>query len=665
MKKAIYQGIRIMCLSWCSIWPNLGFAQSSLINDVQVNATTELDVTTGIVTYQYVVTNGAENHHDIGIIRVDITRQVGSFQPTEEGLVHEGLHLRETGEEKVALLRERGIEIIPVGISSLSQSQSQVLWVGDIGPRGHATWLNLGARFHPGESTSGFKMSSHGVPGIRAFTALAEHAPEEFPATEDDAIIGAFVDSLVFRTETLGPAAVAPGSFGHWDHLRDELKRAVDLGWITDVALSNVLVAQLANAREAMDARDGTLAKTRLQPLLDTLAQSLLSQRRQEAHDLVLLNVQSLIQNTENTPIPLEPQATLIPKDQQLTLGQQYTLTATLINLADNQPISGFPLTFEVVEGPHVGMRFDGTTDLQGKINISFTGEVVGRDRIRLLQEGELITDFGEAKVEWTGGPDLVVPFFIPPVLLGEGGGTLFVTERTANLGNVASAPSITRYFLSTQEPVDPSTARVIGERSVPQLEPGGAQGETSPLQFILPSDLPSGHYFMAACADAPAVVVELNEENNCSFNDVPGKTFVVPMGMVSNLPPDCSKAFPSVTRLWPPNHKLATVTIQGATDSENDPIQIRVTRITQDEPVNGLGDGDTGPDGFGLGSAQAQVRAERSGTGNGRVYAVAFTAEDGQGGSCNGNVQVGVPHDQGKGATPINDGQKFDSTLP
>ena len=80
---------------------------------------------------------------------------------------------------------------------------------------------------------------------------------------------------------------------------------------------------------------------------------------------------------------------------------------------------------------------------------------------------------------------------------------------------------------------------------------------------------------------------------------------------------------------------------------------------------MNGLGDGDTSPDGFGVGTPQAQVRAERSGTGNGRAYAITFKADDNKGGTCNATVSVGVPHDQGKGSVPIDDGQNFDSTLP
>lgn len=105
-------------------------------------------------------------------------------------------------------------------------------------------------------------------------------------------------------------------------------------------------------------------------------------------------------------------------------------------------------------------------------------------------------------------------------------------------------------------------------------------------------------------------------------------------------------------------------MSVQGVTDPNGDPVTIKISAITQDEPVNGLGDGDTAPDGFGVGTAQAQLRKERSGIGNGRVYALWFQADDGKGSTCGGTVRVGVPHDQGQGSTPIDDGQNYDSTM-
>lgn len=130
----------------------------------------------------------------------------------------------------------------------------------------------------------------------------------------------------------------------------------------------------------------------------------------------------------------------------------------------------------------------------------------------------------------------------------------------------------------------------------------------------------------------------------------------------VENLPPDVSQARSSLAMLWPPNHKMVEVSILGVTDPDCDPISITITRVTQDEPTNGIGDGDTCPDAQGVGAATAQLRAERSGAGNGRVYTIYFTATDAKGGSSHSSVKVSVPKNNHEIA--VDDGPAFDSTL-
>ena len=127
------------------------------------------------------------------------------------------------------------------------------------------------------------------------------------------------------------------------------------------------------------------------------------------------------------------------------------------------------------------------------------------------------------------------------------------------------------------------------------------------------------------------------------------------------NIAPVCSEAVPSTSSIWPVNHKMVPITIDGVTDEDGDEITIVITSIMQDEPVNGLGDGDTSPDGDGVGTSTAEVRAERSGTSDGRVYIVSFAAFDGRGGMCMESVEVGVPHD--KKDVAIFSGVFFDST--
>jgi hypothetical protein len=131
------------------------------------------------------------------------------------------------------------------------------------------------------------------------------------------------------------------------------------------------------------------------------------------------------------------------------------------------------------------------------------------------------------------------------------------------------------------------------------------------------------------------------------------------------NSPPDCSQAYPSIAKLWPPNHKFRDVNVRGVTDPDDDPITIRIDSIFQDEEVLAKGSGHTSIDGKGVGTRTAKVRAERQGSGNGRVYHIGFTADDGNGGTCSGEVLVGVPHSKGKKGAPIDDGALYDSTGP
>ncbi len=127
------------------------------------------------------------------------------------------------------------------------------------------------------------------------------------------------------------------------------------------------------------------------------------------------------------------------------------------------------------------------------------------------------------------------------------------------------------------------------------------------------------------------------------------------------NAPPDCSGAYASPREIWPLNKNFVPVTILGAVDPDGDPLSIVITSVFQDEPV---GTGQHAPDGRGVGTTTPEVRAERDGNGDGRVYHVGFVASDGNGGFCSGEVLVPtVPHDQGGDPETIDGGACYDST--
>ena len=132
--------------------------------------------------------------------------------------------------------------------------------------------------------------------------------------------------------------------------------------------------------------------------------------------------------------------------------------------------------------------------------------------------------------------------------------------------------------------------------------------------------------------------------------------------------PPICVDAIADPNEIWPPNHKFVDILIEGVFDPDGDEVTITIDSIYQDEPLNGLGDGNTCPDGEGVETDYASVRAERTGNpnvpGDGRVYHIEFTANDDFDGQCQGVVKVCVPHDQRKGHDCVDQGALFNSTI-
>jgi hypothetical protein len=103
---------------------------------------------------------------------------------------------------------------------------------------------------------------------------------------------------------------------------------------------------------------------------------------------------------------------------------------------------------------------------------------------------------------------------------------------------------------------------------------------------------------------------------------------------------------------LWPPNHKLSTITASVTVTDICDPNPTFVlTSIVSSEPDNGLGDGDTADDiqgaVFGQSDTEFQLRSERAGGGPGRIYTIYYLASDFAGNTTADTSYVRVPHDQ------------------
>ncbi|QNA43133.1 CHRD domain-containing protein [Lacibacter sediminis] len=130
---------------------------------------------------------------------------------------------------------------------------------------------------------------------------------------------------------------------------------------------------------------------------------------------------------------------------------------------------------------------------------------------------------------------------------------------------------------------------------------------------------------------------------------------------------------------LWPANGKMRIIKvttgtfadtlsadtlniIDGVTDNCPGPINC-VLSVISNEPVNGVGDGNTSPDWEIINNHIVKLRAERSGTGTGRVYTITMRCTDLAGNTSEETTTVTVPHDMSVKSS-ANPGRLGENTL-
>jgi len=128
-------------------------------------------------------------------------------------------------------------------------------------------------------------------------------------------------------------------------------------------------------------------------------------------------------------------------------------------------------------------------------------------------------------------------------------------------------------------------------------------------------------------------------------------------VSVVDEVPPILNVTV-SPDTLWPPNHKMVEVTPVLATSDACDPAPtVAVVNLTIDEGDETLtydplyddtvGDGHTVDDIQVSDDGRVFLRAERSGSGDGRVYMLTYQATDSSGNSSTATATVTVPHNQ------------------
>jgi M6 family metalloprotease-like protein len=175
------------------------------------------------------------------------------------------------------------------------------------------------------------------------------------------------------------------------------------------------------------------------------------------------------------------------------------------------------------------------------------------------------------------------------------------------------------------------------------------------------------------ACADEVPVCGAGEHDITLTITDLAGLSDACtqPVEVIDANPPELTVTF-NRDVLWPPNHRLVDITAYVTVEDNCDPAPSFVlTSVSSNEPDNGVGDGNTTGDIQGVEAGtpdtEFQLRSERAGGGDGRIYTVVYTATDASGNTVEQTYFITVPHDQSGSALASlgfnEDGTDFDYT--
>jgi len=217
-----------------------------------------------------------------------------------------------------------------------------------------------------------------------------------------------------------------------------------------------------------------------------------------------------------------------------------------------------------------------------------------------------------------------------PPTLIPTGGGTYHQIDDPVTLGGSVSDPEgdqVTYKWLEGEE------ALFIGQV---QTTDGGVP--VSLPDYVI-SNLGLGNH---------TITLSVSDGRNDPV------TCDIAVEVIDTTAPTLAPV-PDKSILWPPNHGMVDIEIYAdADDNSGGQVNLSAT-VHSNEPEAGLGDGDKAPDWTAPAIDQVngiitfQLRAERSTSGNGRMYTTTVIATDGSGNSSSADVEILVPLDKSK----------------
>lgn len=194
-----------------------------------------------------------------------------------------------------------------------------------------------------------------------------------------------------------------------------------------------------------------------------------------------------------------------------------------------------------------------------------------------------------------------------------------------------------------TTPPVMPALVNLV-------IEATSASGAAVPYVVPNANDAVDGARPLACTPASGSTFPIATTVVTCSATDGAGNsaTAAFTVTVRDSTPPAIGPVVPSPQVLWPANHQFVPV---GVSYSVTDYTGATCTlAVTSNEPDKGLGDGDLPGDWRVVDPKKVELRAERAGTGNGRIYTLAVRCADPYGNASTAATTVMVPQSMASG---------------
>ncbi|HEX8410813.1 MAG TPA: HYR domain-containing protein [Thermoanaerobaculia bacterium] len=295
---------------------------------------------------------------------------------------------------------------------------------------------------------------------------------------------------------------------------------------------------------------------------------------------------------------------------------------------------------------PASGSTFSpGSTTVQCRATDAHFNSSFGSFRVRVAGGAPVLILPDDMLEEATSPAGAVVTFTAtsddgtPVVCVPASGSTFALGTAAVNCTAGAGSGSFNVTVSDTTAPVITAPAQVTAEATSPA---GASVTYVVTAEDVVDGDIipncapPSGSAFAFGVTDVVCTATDTrNNADSTAFQ----------VTVEDTTPPVVTSISASPASLWPPNHQMINVVVTATVVDAVDPMPaVKILSVSSNQPVNGTGDGDMGPDWKITGPMTLQLRAERAGNSKtDRVYTITVQTQDSTGNVGTARVTVTV----------------------